>query len=240
MNLKTIALALSLGLATQVASGDNFDKNSRQEIESIVDEYVSNHPEVIVRALKKLEQNEQRIHEENISNISSQIRNDNSVPSKGNAKAKHYIIEFFDFGCGYCKVMEPFFDRAAKEFDLQIAYVNIPVIKEASKQLAIYGQAIYNLNQDAYFKFHSHFMKPGTHATDLEAIKLLVKDELKLDFEDVVNELKSMEPQKQIGRYLNYSMQLKVAGTPYLIIDGKEIRGAITDYETLKDLLSDK
>ena len=53
--------------------------------------------------------------------------------------------------------------------------------------------------------------------------------------------LKKSRPQlqKQIGRYIDESMKLKIAGTPYLLIDGEEYRGAITSYDTLTELLKD-
>ena len=33
--------------------------------------------------------------------------------------------------------------------------------------------------------------------------------------------------------------RIKIAGTPYLLIDGEEYRGAITSYDTLTELLKD-
>ena len=55
----------------------------------------------------------------------------------------------------------------------------------------------------------------------------------------MVTQMKNMQPQKQIGRYIDESMKLKIAGTPYLLIDGEEYRGAITSYDTLTELLKD-
>ena len=81
-------------------------------------------------------------------------------------------------------------------------------------------------------------MQPGLVDTSLKAVQDLVKS-LDIKWNDVVTQMKNMQPQKQIGRYIDESMKLKIAGTPYLLIDGEEYRGAITSYDTLTELLKD-
>ena len=162
-NLKNTLLAIfiSVGLVA-TSNAATFDSEQMAQIESIIDEYVSNHPEVILRAMKKLETDEKKNLEENMLNIASKVRKSDSIPHLGKRNAKHYIIEFYDYNCGYCKVLEPMFERALKDYDVQISFVNIPVIKENSKQLALLGQAVFNLDKKKYFKLHEKFMTPGS------------------------------------------------------------------------------
>lgn len=231
---KAIATSvLAVSMLSSIATADVFDDKSKAEIEKIVDEYVSNHPEVIIKAMKKLEAQEMAKQQAAISDTVSLLRSNKDLPSVGKSDAKHFIIDFYDFNCGYCKVMEPLFEKALKDYDLQIVYVNIPVIKDESKQLAVVGQAIFNLDQKAYFKFHKHYMQPGHLAMDTDSIKASVEDS-GISWDKVVKEMESGRPQKQIGMNIKYSADLKVAGTPYLIIDGHEVRGAITNYNRLK------
>ena len=68
---------------------------------------------------------------------------------------------------------------------------------------------------------------------DTDAIKASVEDS-GIYWDKVIKEMESGRPQKQIGMNIKYSADLKVAGTPYLIIDGHEVRGAITNYNRLK------
>ena len=61
-NLKNTLLAIfiSVGLVA-TSNAATFDSEQMAQIESIIDEYVSNHPEVILRAMKKLEMDEKKL-----------------------------------------------------------------------------------------------------------------------------------------------------------------------------------
>lgn len=235
-NLKNAILIffISFGFASSYAA--TFDTDEKKQIETIIDDYVSNHPEVILRAMKKLEQDEKKNLEENMLKIASKIRKSDSIPFLGKKTASHYIIEFYDYNCGYCKVLEPMFERALKDYDVQISFVNIPVIKENSKQLALLGQAVFNIDSKKYFKLHEKFMTPGSISSDETSVRKYL-DEVGIDFNDFKKELSSGRPQSQISSNIEDSIELKIAGTPYLIIDGKEVRGALTSYSALQELL---
>ena len=227
-----LALALTFSCANAAITTED-----QAQIEKIIDDYVSNHPEVILRAMKKFENDQNQRNQESINQLIDSYRSSNTLPMLGDKQSKHFIIEFYDYNCGYCKTMEPLFHKANKEDDTQIIYVNIPILGEASKQLSEYGQAIYLVDKDKYFQFHDYLMSRPTRNFDREAIKVLCKD-LKIDFEAVEKMLKSELPQKQIRKSIEDSMNLNITGTPYLIIDGKEVRGAIRNYEQLKSMLN--
>ena len=72
--------------------------------------------------------------------------------------------------------------------------------------------------------------------SSLEFIEEQVK-KIGADWDEVLAEMKSGRPQQQLNEFIRISQELSVRGTPYLIIDGKEFRGAIQDYEDLKALL---
>ena len=230
--LKTIITATLLASSASYAAP--IDADTKKEIEAIIDDYVSNHPEIIINAMKKLERDEQLKTQQAFLDIIKDYRASDRHPFLGKKNSKHYIIEFFDFNCGYCKVMEPFFEKALKEYDLQIIYVNIPVIRAESAQLAYLGQALYDTDPNMYFKFHKHFMTPGNKKADEETVKALFRN-IGADYDAVVKKISSSK--NTIDENIKDSFKLKISGTPYLIIDGQEIRGAITSYDQLKSVL---
>lgn len=232
----SLAVMFSLFQSVEAHSSDN-DVRTRAQIEQIIDEYVSNHPEIIVRAMKKLEENEQALHNKNIKAVAENIFASEHIPFIGNKDAKHYIIEFFDYECGYCKVMEPMFERAVAEKSLKVYYVNIPVIKQESKQLALIAQAVYNMDKKAFFRIHNLFMKPGHIDVSENSVKSILEKE-GISWDSVKAQLSAGTPQEQITDNLQNSVKLNLAGTPYLIIDGQEYRGAITSYDTLMEILN--
>ncbi|MGN1282056.1 MAG: thioredoxin domain-containing protein, partial [Succinivibrio sp.] len=173
---------------------------------------------------------------ENVRTVADQILSSDSLPFIGSKDARHYVIEFFDYECGYCKVMEPMFEKAVAEKSLKVYYVNIPVIKQESKQLALIAQAVFNIDPKAFNRIHSTFMQPGHIDVSEESVRELLKKE-SISWDAVKKELSSGAPQKQITENIQKSMTLNLAGTPYLIIDGQEYRGAITSYDTLMQLI---
>ena len=97
-----------------------------------------------------------------------------------------------------------------------------------------HGQKPFNINIDILkAQVGLSSANRGTNNEVITDTLILLK---KLGFIDykVVKEMESGRPQKQIGMNIKYSADLKVAGTPYLIIDGHEVRGAITNYNRLK------
>jgi protein-disulfide isomerase len=236
-------------LSAPLCYADEFSQAQKDEIGKIAAEYLQKHPEVFVKVLQQLEneqaQSENAQSQAEKADESTEVgrqtnfyRNDDATPMLGKASAKHYVIDFFDYNCGYCKVMEPFFDRARKEYgdDFQIIYVNIPVISKSSSVSATVAQAVYNLDRDLFFKFHAKLMKDQLDCNDLDSMKRGLKA-LGGDWEKIRAEISSMRPQKKIRKDLDRSAKLRISGTPYLIIDGNEVAGALESYSEFKQLL---
>lgn len=232
---KIMAMSLLLGF-TSTAQAFEFNAEQKAAIESIVSDYVSNHPEIIIKAMQKLESQEQERHEGRVRLVGESFRSKAGVPSLGDVKRKHYIIDFYDYNCGYCKTMEPLLLKAYKELDCQVVFVDLPVITPQSRQIGVVAQALFNLNPDHFFAFHKIFMERYDKNSSLEFIEEQVK-KIGADWDEVLAEMKSGRPQQQLNEFIRISQELSVRGTPYLIIDGKEFRGAIQDYEDLKALL---
>ena len=81
-----------------------------------------------------------------------------SLPKEGKIQigsddAKHTIIEFFDYFCGYCKKIHPeLIELAASRDDLRVVFVHHPILNESSKVIA--RIAIAASMQDKAFEFH--------------------------------------------------------------------------------------
>ncbi|MGN0908415.1 MAG: DsbA family protein, partial [Succinivibrio sp.] len=152
---------------------------------------------------------------------------------------KHYIVDFFDYNCGYCKLMEPVVEEALKDssLGLRVTYVNLPVISKTSAISATVAQAVYNVQKDKFFAFHDRLMRDEADPNSVDALKDLAKS-CGIDWSKVEAEMKSGRPQNKIRDDLAVSRKLQVTGTPYLIIDGREYRGAVQSLSDLKALLS--
>ena len=221
------------------ATAQEFSDAQRQEIGKVVSEYLDKHPEMVLEAIKKLEAKEQDRHAQIVSQYGASYRDDAGTPSKGKKGPKHYIIDFYDYNCGYCKVMEPVLNEALKDssLGLKLVYVNLPVITKTSAISATIAQAIYNTDKEKFFSFHDKLMRDEADPNSVDALKELAKSE-GIDWSKVEAEMKSGRPQEKLRADLAVSRKLQVSGTPYLIIDGREYRGAVQSLSDLKSLLS--
>ena len=84
LNTIITATLLSCGVS-QAAS---LDADTKKEIEAIIDDYVSNHPEIIINAMKKLERDEQAKTQQAFLEIIAEYRKSDSHPYLGKKKNK--------------------------------------------------------------------------------------------------------------------------------------------------------
>lgn len=239
---------LSLGFAlfcfsasSNLCFAQEFNDVQKQEIEQIASDYLAEHPEVVVAALQKLQEQQAKAHDELVVNIGEFYRKDKSTPMIGNEQSKHYIIDFFDYNCGYCKTMEPAINSLIndKNLSLQVVYVNLPIIAKTSSVSATVAQAIYNLDPKKFVVFHDKLMRNEADCNDIDALKDLAKS-IGLNWDKVVSEMESRRPQEKLTGDLAKVRDLGLSGVPYLIINGREVRGAISNPEDLRKILEQK
>ncbi len=237
--LKNLLTAFAvIGISTAATAEDAFSVEQKAAIEAIIADYVSNHPEIIVASMQKLETNMRVQHEKNVQKAQESIRSRSDLPYIGKKGASKTVIEFFDIHCGYCKIMEPMMKKLVKEHqDIAVYYVNYPVFGKESQRAAVLGQAIYSVYPDKYALFHEKIMSSETPSFENDDdLKKLVED-MGMKWSKIEEEIKSGKPQTQIQQNLDLGPALGITGTPYFIINGQEFRGAIPSYEMLESKL---
>src|SRR3546814_12703191 len=108
------AFTVTLGLAAaphavSAQEASPFDARQSEAIERLVQQYLLEHPEVLVEALRRYEQQQQaaeaRRQAEAIAALAGQLTADPRDPVIGNPQGDVTLVEFFDYRCGYCKRM---------------------------------------------------------------------------------------------------------------------------------------
>lgn len=81
----------------------------KEAVEQLVREYLLAHPEVVVEALQRYEQQQQALESERLKEAlaaaATALTADPADPVIGNPQGDVTLVEFFDYRCPYCKRM---------------------------------------------------------------------------------------------------------------------------------------
>ena len=134
----------------------------------------------------------------------------------GPKNAKHTIIEFFDYFCGYCKKMHPeLINMVESREDLKVVFLQHPILNESSTVLA--KMAIAATMQGKGFEFHhSLFSVEGSITNEklLDSIK-----ESKLDNDQLTIDMNSIEVEKILKLSSFLAGGSGARGTPSIFIN---------------------
>lgn len=218
---------------------------TREEIEGIIKEYITQNPEVIVTSLEGYQQKmwaeELKRRVEALEESKGKLLNDKDSPVAGNPEGDVKIVEFFDYNCGYCKRMvETITQLLEEDKNVQVIFKELPILTSSlptdySRLAAKASLAVYRLAPGKYFDYHQSVMKFGSRPSE-EALIELAKP-LGIDGEALKAEMAKPEVEAELKEVMETAKVLGVSGTPALIINGELVPGAVT-IEQLKELVA--
>src|SRR5436305_1817581 len=237
------AVALWLGavivlLPQRPASAADFTPDQRKAIESIIREYLTKNPEVMLDALEAAKEKlSKEAHDKAGANLVArrqELFEDPASPVAGNPKGDVSVVEFFDYRCPYCKQVEPSLEALLKEDrQLRLVYKEMPVLGQASMIAA--KAALGARNQGKYDEFHRSLMNAKGQMD--EAVVYKVAGSVGLDVERLKKDMATPEIDKAIKANLDLADALDIRGTPGFVIGDEIVPGAV-DLNTLKQLIA--
>jgi protein-disulfide isomerase len=155
-----------------------------------------------------------------------------------NNKHKVYIVEFFDYECPYCSVLDARLDTIKSKYGdkIKIIRYHFPLnIHPLAYRTAIAAECARS--QEVFDSYHKELMANQYKLNSinfLEVAKLIgIKDIEK--FQRCINE---EEPANVIANNVRLAKEFKVNGTPTLIINNKMISGSI-DTEEIEKIINE-
>lgn len=223
---------LSPNLSAALTSNDS---------EQVVKDVILNNPKIIVQSL---EEYQKQAYKEEIRNLqgkvkdkSSQLYNNSADPKAGNLAAKVKVVEFFDYNCGYCKrMLKSKKDILAEDKDVLFIFKELPVLGENSTDLAKAALAVYSINPDKYFAFHSEMLSYEGSNPNEHALHMVKK--LGLDLNEF-NKAKSSDKVKtMLEDNFTLAKEIGLRGTPAYVIGDEALPGALS-YQGLKSKINE-
>jgi len=233
-----IFTAMTLQPTTAVAG---MNETERQAVEEVVREYLRKNPEVLVEAIRALQEKEEAAEREKAKRAILEKRdaliNDGYSPEGGNPNGDVVIVEFFDYRCGYCKRVFPSIQRLLKE-DGNIRYVfkELPILGPQSVTAARAAMAVWKLDKSKYMAFHSAAMKSRGALTEAKVLRLA--EEAGMDSDAVAKAMKDASIEKSFRDNHRLAASLGITGTPAFVIGDTLVPGAV-GIDALKRYVAD-
>jgi protein-disulfide isomerase len=244
VSARSAILALVCGFIAAASWGgaaEAADLNAppRQQIESIIHDYLMQHPDVLIAALREAED---KLHHEDEAKASQaviqhrrEVFNDPATPVAGNPQGDVAVVEFFDYRCPYCKQVEPSLESMLKQDPkLRLVYKEFPILGPVSVTAA--RAALAARAQGKYDAFHAAMMEARGNITDDTIYR--IAGSVGLDVDKLKHDMASPEIAQTIKANMKLADALDIRGTPAFIIGDKVVPGAV-DLDALKTMVAD-
>ncbi len=216
----------------------------KDEIKSVVREYILENPEIIVQAIGILQQRErENAAARTVAAIQSNratLENDGISPVMGNPDGDVTIVEFFDYRCIFCRrAFEDVHRLVDEDKNIRLVYRQFPIKDEpgapaVSKRAA--EVALVAAKHGKFDAFHERMMAVDFRTLTIDKVMDFAA-EAGLDIAAVEQEITSAYVQTGIRLTYELAQQIGVTGTPGFVIGDQLIVGA-QGYDALKQAVA--
>jgi protein-disulfide isomerase len=227
--LAVAGLALTFPAAAQTEQS-TFDAEAKQAIETIVHQYLVEHPEVLLEALDSLEAKratEQMASQKAaIEKFGAKLFASPEGTVLGNPEGDVSVVEFFDYNCGYCKHALADMDALiAADPDLRFVLKEIPVLGPQSVEASRVSLAVREMAPERYAEFHRALL--GRRGVADEASAIAVAQDLGLDVAALRSAMASPAVSQAIAESNEIAEGLAINGTPTYVFSDAVMAGAV-------------
>jgi protein-disulfide isomerase len=229
--LAAVALALASPAATP-AKAQTFSADQRQQVESIIKEYLLSHPEVMQDVMAELEKRQQAAevekHRAAVAENNATLFNSPHQVVLGNPRGNVTMVEFFDYNCGFCKrALSDMLDLLKTDPNLKFVLKEFPVLGEGSVEAAHVAVAarMQDVTGKKYIEFHQKLL--GGRGPADKARALAVAKEVGFDMARIEKDMSSDEVKKTIDEDMKLADALGVSGTPSYVVGDEVVVGAV-------------
>ncbi len=221
--LQRILAVVAIGsmiTAPALAGASEFSPKQRDEIGTIVHDYLLEHPEVLREAFDAL-QNKQKTS--GLAAAANELYRAKGDLVAGNPDGKVTMVEFFDYNCGYCKRSLPdVLHLLGSNKDLKLIMKEWPILGPGS--LYASRAALASRAQGKYWEFHLALM--SERHVDKTAVLETAK-KVGLDVNKLEADMDSPAVVATLKANTATADTLGIQGTPAFIIGDQLFPGAV-------------
>lgn len=199
----------------------------REEVERIVREYLLREPEIIMQAIEELQRRREAQaaadQRERLAMEREALKADARDPVLGNPDGDVTLVEFFDYRCGYCRIMaEPMQTLIANDSRLRVVMKEFPILGPDS--LLASRAALAAHKQGGYEAMHWALL--AENRIDEAVIRRLAAAQ-GLDVDRLLSDMEADAVADLIQDNILLAQGLGINGTPSFIIGDTVLPGAV-------------
>jgi protein-disulfide isomerase len=212
-----------------------------KDVEQVVAKWIEANPQAIINSVqnmqKKMMEDQMKNAQKNIGQKQNELYNDANSPQYAPDNFDVSVVEFYDYGCGYCKKAQAIVDDLIKaDPKVRIIYKDFPILGEPSQEMARVSIAVNIIAPNSFRKFHDALMKTNDRGKQaaLKAAKSAGVDTKKIE-ETLKSEKDKIE--KILQDNLTLGSSIGINGTPGFVIGEELIPGAM-DVNVFKEKIA--
>ncbi len=216
-----------------------FDDKEKEEIGSIVREYLLNNPEILYEMQQEFER--KREEEANakaqvaLERDHDKIFNSPNQITLGNPKGDVTVVEFYDYNCGYCKrAMNDMQKLLEEDGNIRFVLKEFPIFQGSGETHQV-SVAVSQVAPEKYQTFHSELFSLQGQKTAERALNLA--DKLGIDTNKIKEAMSSDKVLTALQENAQLGQALSINGTPAYVFEGQVVSGAV-GFESLKTIVS--
>lgn len=223
-------VTMAMLTAVQPAQAQNapLTPDQAEAVRKVVRDYLMENPEVIAEAIEALRE-KMRVQAEAEAKLAVVARKDELFASKddpvaGNPKGDVVLVEFFDYNCGYCKiVLDPMMEAAKADGKVKVVFKEFPILSADSETAA--RAALAAKAQGKYDEVHRAFMKHRGKLDERTIFRLA--GEAGANVDQLKKEMMAPEIGQQIKANTELAQALGIGSTPTFVLGDRILAGAL-------------
>lgn len=235
-----VAIVAAAAIIAQRPQPAPMEAASPAEIESIVEQYLMENPEVLVASLNAYRAQEEAAQQarvnETIKSVVASIDKQSHMPVFGNPEGDVTIVEFFDYRCGYCKRVHPIVEQVMQsDSNVRLVYAEFPILGDDSTFASRAATAVW-LNWPEHYKAY-HDLLMSTRGQIGETVVFGSALELGIEIAALQKAMNDPAVTAAIESNHRLAASLQIGGTPAFIIGDELVPGAI-ELGTFRELIA--
>lgn len=205
---------------------------NEKDVQNVIKQYLKDNPQIVTQAIEDARVKQEQLRLEGIrtklASHRAELERDPTSPVLGNPDGDVVIVEFYDYNCGFCKMMFPkVWEKVRNDGNIRWVLKDLPTLSPVSETAAKAGLAAEK--QGKFFEMHQRMI---THEGPLAEEDIMgFAEEIGLNMDQFKADMGSDSVRQILDANRKLASQFEIQGIPQFIIGDYISNGAMMGNE---------